>query len=71
MKLSPLVWAHGYDAVPVLKVGRVRCSWLSKVERVEIVNEMWDSGVCRGAGFRDPDGNATLVHHRYKPCEQT
>jgi predicted enzyme related to lactoylglutathione lyase len=33
------------------------------------VNEMWDSGVCRGAGFRDPDGNAILLHHRYKPYE--
>jgi predicted enzyme related to lactoylglutathione lyase len=31
------------------------------------VNEMWDSGVCRGAGLRDPDGNAILLHHRYKP----
>jgi catechol 2,3-dioxygenase-like lactoylglutathione lyase family enzyme len=35
------------------------------------VNEMWDSGVCHGAGFRDPDGNAILLHHRYKPYEQT
>ena len=34
------------------------------------VNEMWDSGVCRGAGVRDPDGNAILLHHRYKPYEQ-
>lgn len=33
------------------------------------VNEMWDSGVCHGAGFRDPDGNAILLHHRYKPYE--
>jgi hypothetical protein len=28
---------------------------------------MWDSGVCHGAGFRDPDGNAILLHNRYKP----
>jgi predicted enzyme related to lactoylglutathione lyase len=33
------------------------------------VNEMWDSGVCNGAGFRDPDGNAILLHRRYKPYE--
>ena len=33
------------------------------------VNEMWDSGVCHGAGFRDPDGNAILLHRRYKPYE--
>ena len=31
------------------------------------VNEMSDSGVCRGAGFRDPAGNAILLHHRYAP----
>jgi catechol 2,3-dioxygenase-like lactoylglutathione lyase family enzyme len=31
------------------------------------VNEMWDSGVCRGAGVRDPDGNAILLHRRYAP----
>ena len=28
---------------------------------------MWDSGVCHGAGFRDPDGNPILLHHRYAP----
>jgi catechol 2,3-dioxygenase-like lactoylglutathione lyase family enzyme len=31
------------------------------------VNEMWDSGVCHGAGFSDPDGNRILLHHRYGP----
>ena len=31
------------------------------------VNEMWDSGVCHGAGARDPDGNAILLHRRYAP----
>jgi catechol 2,3-dioxygenase-like lactoylglutathione lyase family enzyme len=31
------------------------------------VNEMWDSGKCRGAGVRDPSGNAILLHHRYAP----
>ena len=35
------------------------------------VNEVWDSGACRGAGFRDPDGNAILLHHRYKPYDTT
>jgi hypothetical protein len=32
---------------------------------------MWDSGVCHGAGLRDPDGNAIILHHRYKPYEET
>jgi catechol 2,3-dioxygenase-like lactoylglutathione lyase family enzyme len=31
------------------------------------VNEMWDSGLCYGAGFSDPDGNRILLHHRYAP----
>ena len=34
------------------------------------VSELWDSGVCHGAGFRDPDGNAIHLHRRYKPYEQ-
>jgi catechol 2,3-dioxygenase-like lactoylglutathione lyase family enzyme len=29
------------------------------------VNDMWDSGVCFGAGFSDPDRNRILLHHRY------
>ena len=35
------------------------------------VAEMWDSGVCRGAGFLDPDGNRILLHHRYVPHGQS
>jgi predicted enzyme related to lactoylglutathione lyase len=31
------------------------------------VGEMWDSGVCNGAGFSDPAGNRILLHHRYAP----
>jgi predicted enzyme related to lactoylglutathione lyase len=31
------------------------------------VNEMWDSGVCHGAGVTDPAGNRILLHHRYAP----
>ena len=31
------------------------------------VNEMWDSGVCQGAGVSDPAGNRILLHHRYAP----
>jgi len=26
-----------------------------------------DSGVCHMAYFKDPDGNALMFHHRYKP----
>ena len=34
------------------------------------VGDMWDSGVCRGAGVNDPAGNRILLHHRYAPYEQ-
>ena len=33
------------------------------------VSEVWDSGVCNGAGVSDPAGNRILLHHRYKPYE--
>jgi catechol 2,3-dioxygenase-like lactoylglutathione lyase family enzyme len=31
------------------------------------VGNTWDSGVCNGASFRDPDGNGIVIHHRYAP----
>jgi hypothetical protein len=34
---------------------------------VEFRGETWDSGVCNGAAFFDPDGNGLLLHHRYAP----
>jgi predicted enzyme related to lactoylglutathione lyase len=34
---------------------------------VEFLGETWDSGVCHGAVFRDPDGNSLGIHHRYAP----
>jgi catechol 2,3-dioxygenase-like lactoylglutathione lyase family enzyme len=40
----------------------------AKLEAVGVqVNEMWDSGVCHGAGTHDPSGNPILLHHRYGP----
>jgi catechol 2,3-dioxygenase-like lactoylglutathione lyase family enzyme len=27
----------------------------------------FDSGVCHNAFFKDPDGNALMLHHRYAP----
>jgi len=35
-----------------------------------VVNEMWDSGVCNGAGVSDPAGNRILLHHRYRPYDR-
>jgi len=34
---------------------------------VEFRGETIDSGVCHQAHFRDPDGNALALHHRYAP----
>jgi catechol 2,3-dioxygenase-like lactoylglutathione lyase family enzyme len=34
------------------------------------VGEMWDSGVCRGAGVSDPAGNRILLYHRYKAYDE-
>jgi predicted enzyme related to lactoylglutathione lyase len=34
---------------------------------IEFVAETMDSGVCHMAHFRDPDGNALMLHHRYAP----
>jgi len=34
---------------------------------VEFAADTMDSGVCHMAYFRDPDGNALMLHHRYAP----
>jgi predicted enzyme related to lactoylglutathione lyase len=34
---------------------------------VEFVADTLDSGVCHMASFKDPDGNALMLHHRYAP----
>ncbi|HEX2231920.1 MAG TPA: VOC family protein [Thermoleophilaceae bacterium] len=34
---------------------------------VSFVADTMDSGVCHMAYFRDPDGNALMLHHRYAP----
>ena len=34
---------------------------------IEFHGDIIDSGVCHMAYFRDPDGNALMLHHRYAP----
>lgn len=36
---------------------------------VEFEGEILDTGVCHMAFFRDPDGNALMLHRRYAPLE--
>jgi predicted enzyme related to lactoylglutathione lyase len=64
---------HDYELTP-LPVGTLAlgvpdvADAKAKLEAAGVqVNEMWDSGVCHGAGFRDPAGNPILLHHRYAP----
>jgi len=34
---------------------------------IEFLGATMDSGVCRMAHFKDPSGNALMLHHRYAP----
>jgi predicted enzyme related to lactoylglutathione lyase len=34
---------------------------------VEFEGDIFDTGVCHMAFFRDPDGNSLMLHHRYAP----
>ena len=36
---------------------------------VEFEGDVHDTGVCQMAFFRDPDGNALMLHRRYAPYE--
>ena len=36
---------------------------------IEFDGEIIDTSVCHMALFKDPDGNALMLHHRYKPYE--
>ena len=36
---------------------------------VEFEGDIFDTGVCHMAFFRDPDGNALMLHRRYAPRE--
>ena len=38
---------------------------------IEFDGEIFDTGVCHMGLFRDPDGNALMLHHRYAPKEDS
>jgi predicted enzyme related to lactoylglutathione lyase len=64
---------HDYEfaqlppATIALRVGDV-AEAKTKLESAGLeVGEMWDSGVCRGAGVSDPAGNRILLHQGYAP----
>jgi catechol 2,3-dioxygenase-like lactoylglutathione lyase family enzyme len=62
---------HDYEFTPLppatiaLRVSDVEAA-KAELEAAGLqVNEMWDSGVCNGAGVSDPAGNYALLHRRY------
>jgi catechol 2,3-dioxygenase-like lactoylglutathione lyase family enzyme len=62
---------HEYEFAPLppatiaLRVPDVGAA-KAKLESAGVeVGEMWDSGLCQGAGVSDPAGNRILLHHRY------
>jgi catechol 2,3-dioxygenase-like lactoylglutathione lyase family enzyme len=65
--------SHGDEFAPLtpstfaLRVPDVAAAKASLETAGVEVAETWDSGVCNGAGFHDPDGNRILLHHRYVP----
>ena len=60
------------NSVPVaLQVDDVAAARAELESRgVSFSGETIDSGVCHMANFRDPEGNALMLHHRYAPFTQ-
>jgi catechol 2,3-dioxygenase-like lactoylglutathione lyase family enzyme len=65
--------SHGEQFSPIpsgtlgLRVADVPAAKASLEEAGVEVNDIWDSGVCKGASFRDPSGNMLTLHRRYAP----
>ncbi len=54
-----------YLALHVEDVAAARASL--EARGVEFGGDTFDTGVCHMAFFKDPDGNALMLHHRYAP----
>ena len=65
MEFAPQTTAH--IALHVDDMGAARGELEGK--GVDFIGETLDTGVCYMAFFHDPDGNALMLHHRYKPYE--
>jgi len=62
-QFAPLPFASIVLRVPDVAEARKKLSEAG----VEFSGETFDSGVCNGAAFTDPDGNGLMIHHRYAP----
>ena len=65
MEFAPQRTAHLALHVDDIAAARVEL----EAKGVEFLGETFDTGVCYMAFFEDPDGNALMLHHRYKPRE--
>jgi catechol 2,3-dioxygenase-like lactoylglutathione lyase family enzyme len=57
-----------YIALRVPDVGETRAQLEGR--GIEFDGDVLDTGVCHMAFFRDPDGNALMLHRRYAPHDQ-
>ena len=69
--MTPHTHEYEFTALPpstiALRVADVGAA-KAKLEAAGLeVADMWDSGVCTGAGVSDPSGNRILLHRRYAP----
>jgi hypothetical protein len=59
-------------AMPALRVDDVAAAREElEAKGVEFQGEIFDSGVCHMAFFKDPDGNGLMLHRRYKAYEES
>lgn len=69
--MTPHTHDYGFAPLPpatiALRVADVATAKATLEEAGREVAEMWDSGVCKGAGVSDPAGNRILLHRRYAP----
>jgi predicted enzyme related to lactoylglutathione lyase len=62
-EFAPLPFASIAIRVPDVDAVRKRLEEAG----VEFSMDTFDSGVCNGAVFTDPDGNGLMIHRRYAP----
>jgi len=67
MEFAPQTTAHLALHVEDMEAARAEL----EEKGVEFDGETLDTGVCHMAFFHDPDGNALMLHHRYKPRDDT
>ncbi len=67
--MTPHTHEYEFEALPpstiALRVADVAAAKATLEAAGLEVGELWDSGVCKGAGVSDPAGNRILLHRRY------